>query len=96
MIIKIKNKTIRLIVSRFVCFVVAMNLFFVGYSQETNIAKYRIVTHSSSIDQNQTGHLVVDENSNTYWEAHYKDEAQSLLIDLDSQQDIKSLNIEWE
>ena len=66
-----------------------------GFTQENNIAKYRIVTHSSSIDANQTGHLVVDGNSETYWEANYKDKNQFIIIDLDSQQAINTIKIKW-
>ncbi|WP_318499901.1 glycosyl hydrolase 2 galactose-binding domain-containing protein [Formosa sp. PL04] len=66
-----------------------------GFSQGTNIAKYRIVNQSSAMDANHTGHLVVDGDSSTYWEAHYKDENQSLLIDLGTSQVINSINIEW-
>jgi len=91
----IKSFCTKSIKNRIYLLIFAICISLSGFSQETNIAKYRIVTHSSSVNQNQTGHLVVDGDSNTYWEAHYNDEEQSLLIDLDSQQNINTLKIEW-
>lgn len=95
MITKFQDKTFKALIRRIVCTMAIVNLCFIGFSQQSNIAKYRIVTHSSSIDQNQAGHLVVDGDPTSYWEAHYKDENQSLLIDLGSQQSISSIVIAW-
>ncbi|MCL7762633.1 discoidin domain-containing protein [Polaribacter sp. Z014] len=91
----IKNIKHKWLIKMCLCIVVTLIFSRQGYSQENNIAQYRIVTHSSSIDANQTGHLVVDGNSKTYWEAHYKDKNQFLLIDLNSKQKANTLTIEW-
>ncbi len=64
-------------------------------AKDNSLAKYRIVTHSSSVDANRCGHLVVDGSLNTYWEAHYKDKEQWLLIDLGSSHVIKQATINW-
>ena len=90
-----RSKNSKSLMYMILCAVVIMAFSLKGVAQEINIAKYRIVTHSSSIDVNQTGHLVVDGNSETYWEADRKDKNQFLLIDLGSQQSLNSLNIEW-
>ncbi len=89
----IRNRSLKSLVHIFI--LVAIMFTWKGFAQETNIAKYRIVTHSSSIDANQAGHLVVDGNEETYWEAHYKDKSQFILIDLDSEQAISTLKIKW-
>ncbi len=63
--------------------------------EKENIAKYRVVTHSSIIDANQCGHLVVDGCSSSYWEASARDKDQWLLIDLAQQAEASSIEIEW-
>lgn len=59
-----------------------------------NLAKYRIVYHSSSIDQNKSGHLVVDGSRETFWESE-RGNPQSLTIYLGSVQKINKIVIHW-
>lgn len=75
-------------------------LFFIIFSinanaNDINLAKYRIVTHSSSSDANHSGHLVVDGSLNTYWESNKRDKNKNLLIDLGSSQELDQLIIHW-
>ncbi len=61
-----------------------------------NVAKLRVVYHSSSIDAHQCGHLVVDGCKESYWEANQKDKDQWLLIDLGEQgAKASSIVIDW-
>lgn len=66
-----------------------------GNANDKDLASYRIVTHSSSVDANRCGHLVVDGSLDTYWEAHYKDKDQWILIDLGAPQLINQVKINW-
>ncbi|MFR9602999.1 MAG: discoidin domain-containing protein [Rikenellaceae bacterium] len=66
-----------------------------AFSADVNIAKYRVVTHSSSHDVNQCGHLVVDGCPQSYWEAFYRDKDQWLLIDLAEPQYTSQITIDW-
>lgn len=75
--------------------IVFMHLVLQVNAGEIDLASYRIVTHSSSVDANRCGHLVVDGSLDTYWEAHYKDENQWLLIDLGEAQVLNQLEINW-
>ena len=63
-------------------------------AENVNLAKYRIVTHSSSADVNQCGHLVVDGSLNTYWESRPGD-PQWLIIDLGKIHKINQVIIHW-
>ena len=64
--------------------------------QSQDIAEYRVVTHTSSIDQDHCGHLVVDGSMETYWESHDKrDKSPALTIDLESQKQIGNIVINW-
>lgn len=64
-------------------------------AQEENIAKYRVTTHSSSIDVNQCGHLVVDGDRGSYWEAKHNDKDQWILIDLGEVLQPYRIMIDW-
>lgn len=66
-----------------------------GYANSPNIAKYRVVTHSSSANPHQCGHLVVDGSTETYWEAGEKDKDQWLLIDLAESNSVDGVTIDW-
>lgn len=78
-----------------VCAFLFLHLSIPGFAGDQNLASYRIVTHSSSIDANQCGHLVVDGNPDTYWESNSADEKNWLLIDLGSVQDVNHVRIQW-
>ena len=70
------------------------------YAEDTNLAKHRIVTHSSSCDVNQCGHLVVDGSIDTYWESLISRKSTApfsewLLIDLGSPQLVKKVHVHW-
>ncbi len=75
----------------------AITLFAIemGLSAQENIAKYRVVTHSSSIDVNQCGHLVVDGCKNSYWEANNRDKDQWIIIDLSEAKSTDEIVINW-
>ncbi|MDW5290977.1 glycosyl hydrolase 2 galactose-binding domain-containing protein [Formosa sp. PL04] len=64
-------------------------------AQQKNLAQYRIVTHSSSVDVNHSGHLVVDGSLDTYWEGYWRDKNQQLIIDLGSTQEIEHIEVNW-
>lgn len=82
-------------VSRLLYLLVFMHFAFQVNAEDINLASYRIVTHSSSVDANRCGHLVVDGSLDTYWEAHYKDKNQWILIDLGAPQVINQVKINW-
>jgi archaellum component FlaF (FlaF/FlaG flagellin family) len=63
-------------------------------AQEFNFAKYRVVTQSSSSDQNHCGHLVVDGSAKTYWESAVG-KTSSIIIDLASQRKITKIKVLW-
>ncbi len=67
---------------------------------QQDFARYRVVTHSSAIDSNQSGHLVVDGSMDTYWESsRSKDglefDGESLLIDLGEVVPVDRVVIHW-
>lgn len=61
---------------------------------ENNLAKYRVTFHSSSVDVNQCGHLVVDGSLSTYWES-VPGKSHWLTIDLGSEQTISKIVVHW-
>lgn len=70
------------------------------YAEDTNLARNRIVSHSSSCDVNQCGHLVVDGSMDTYWESLISRKSTGpfsewLLIDLGSPQLVNKVHIYW-
>ena len=72
----------------------------ISQAESINLSRYRVVTHSSSSDANHCGHLVVDGNSDTYWESRTSRKKnrvlnESLEIDLASEQLIKEVSINW-
>ena len=71
--------------------VLALPYSFAGYQ---NVALYRIVTHSSSVDVNKCGHLVVDGSLDTYWESQ-PGKKDWLIIDLGSKKKINKVVINW-
>jgi len=77
------------------CFSILFSLSFPGMARIQNLAAYRVVTHSSAIDANQCGHLVVDGHPDTYWESSNASEKQWLLIDLGSMRTINEVQILW-
>ncbi len=77
-------------------FIVTSSLFATqAQAQEENIAKYRVATHSSSIDVNQCGHLAVDGDRESYWEAKHNDKDQWILIDLGDVFEPQGIIIDW-
>lgn len=61
---------------------------------QINLAHYRIVRHSSSIDVNQCGHLVVDGSLDSYWESQ-PGGRQWLTISLGERHHIDEIVIHW-
>ena len=61
---------------------------------DKNLAKYRVVFHSSSTDQNHCGHLVADGNKQTYWESKPGKE-NSIKIDLAGFRSVHQIRIHW-
>lgn len=61
---------------------------------ENNLALYRIVFHSSSVDEHKCGHLAVDGSLKTYWESNATG-SQWLSVDLGHVYDISRVNIHW-
>lgn len=90
-----RNNRITLTIMQLIFIVVFIHLGTEINAEEIDLASYKIVTHSSSVDANRCGHLVVDGSIDTYWEAHYKDENQWLLIDLGGMHTINKLKIYW-
>ncbi|MFO7668380.1 MAG: discoidin domain-containing protein [Bacteroidales bacterium] len=80
---------------RFISVFTLLLLSFYGSAIDQNLASYRLVKHSSSIDPNQCGHLVVDGSPDTYWESDNASQNQWLLIDLGALQTIDHLLIHW-
>ncbi len=61
---------------------------------DTNLAICRVVSHSSSADQNHCGHLVVDGSEKTYWESKPGNN-NSVTIDLGASRPIHAVIIHW-
>ncbi|MFH0758922.1 MAG: discoidin domain-containing protein [Bacteroidota bacterium] len=80
---------------RYISVFTLLLLSFYGFAGDQNLAGYRIVSHSSSIDANQCGHLVVDGSPDTYWESSNASQNQWLLIDLGTIRTIDHLVIHW-
>jgi hypothetical protein len=89
------HKRIKTQMARFIGAVIIMSIGICAYAKNLNLAEYRVVTHSSSVDENHCGHLVVDGSRDTYWEGHYKDNDQWLLIDLGASQTVNQIKIYW-
>ena len=90
-----KQIIFQLSIRRFLPFAFFLILTSHGYAADKNLAKYRIVSHSSSADANHCGHLVVDGSLDTYWEGYRWDKNQSLVVDLGSPRVINQLVIHW-
>ncbi len=63
-------------------------------ASDTNLAKYRVVYHSSSAEQNHCGHLVVDGSDRTYWESQ-PGKDNFITIDLGASHAIHKAIIHW-
>lgn len=61
---------------------------------DTNLALYRVVWHSSSADQNQCGHLVVDGSEKTYWESKPGNN-HFITIDLGASHPVRQVILHW-
>ena len=84
---------IKTFVSIFLIFIILL-LFTPTRANEKNLAKYRVVIHSSSSDANHCGHLVVDGSLETFWESQPGNHHR-LTIDLGSSQTISKVVIWW-
>ena len=78
-----------------ILFVVSTVLFVQSANSQNNLARYRVVTHSSSFDANHCGHLIVDGSLDTYWESYYRKKQHSLTIDLGSEHVLDDVKIHW-
>ncbi len=61
---------------------------------DINLAKYRVVFHSSSAEQDHCGHLVVDGSEKTYWESRPGND-NFITIDLGASHNIHKVIIHW-
>jgi len=86
--------TIQIKVGIFVFFFSLFHLTGHAEAADANLAKLRSVTHSSSGDANQCGHLVVDGSLKTYWESEPGGKPW-IEIDLGSSQEFHKIVIHW-
>lgn len=84
----------KIVLYRLLIFLFLLQIIPPAIASSRNLAMYRIVFHSSSLDANHCGHLVVDGSQKTYWESQPGNN-QWITIDLNSLQTINKVVIHW-